>query len=174
MNELRGSGRLSEENPIADDGDELRFCSTCAFGSVCLPAGVDKAALRELPVHDGNAEPTKSLRATLRVPTNAVFFRVHFPRKPIFPGTMLMRSKLKLVALLAAEIPMPKPESDWRLQNITGMKLRAFIEPGEVLDMEAELIEAKEGNLTIAVGARRGRKLAGAAQALLRSGSRQS
>lgn len=50
MNELRGSGRLAEDNPIADDGDDLRFCSTCAFGSVCLPAGVDKAALRELHV----------------------------------------------------------------------------------------------------------------------------
>lgn len=34
--------------PIADDGDELHFCSTCAFGSVCLPEGVDKTALREL------------------------------------------------------------------------------------------------------------------------------
>jgi len=33
---------------IADDGDDLRFCSTCAFGSVCLPAGVDKTALRDL------------------------------------------------------------------------------------------------------------------------------
>jgi CRP/FNR family transcriptional regulator len=32
----------------ADDGDDLHFCSTCAFGSVCLPAGVDKTALREL------------------------------------------------------------------------------------------------------------------------------
>ena len=31
-----------------DDGDELRFCSTCAFGSVCLPEGVDKSALRSL------------------------------------------------------------------------------------------------------------------------------
>ena len=35
-------------NPIADGGDDLRYCSTCAFGSVCLPAGVDKTALREL------------------------------------------------------------------------------------------------------------------------------
>ena len=35
-------------NPIADDGDELHFCSTCAFGTVCLPAGVDKKALHEL------------------------------------------------------------------------------------------------------------------------------
>jgi len=41
-------GRKIRASPIADDGDELRFCSTCAFGSVCLPQGVDKAALHEL------------------------------------------------------------------------------------------------------------------------------
>ncbi|MGQ0428408.1 MAG: helix-turn-helix domain-containing protein [Gammaproteobacteria bacterium] len=34
--------------PIVDDGDELRFCSTCAFASACLAAGVDKGRLREL------------------------------------------------------------------------------------------------------------------------------
>jgi CRP/FNR family transcriptional regulator len=34
--------------PIADDGDELRFCSTCAFANSCLAAGVDKSRLREL------------------------------------------------------------------------------------------------------------------------------
>ena len=50
MNKLRGGGNLPEENPMADDGDELRFCSTCAFGSVCLPAGIDKRALSELHV----------------------------------------------------------------------------------------------------------------------------
>jgi CRP/FNR family transcriptional regulator, anaerobic regulatory protein len=33
---------------MPDDGDELRFCSTCAFGSICMPQGVDKAALAEL------------------------------------------------------------------------------------------------------------------------------
>jgi len=33
---------------MPDDGDELRFCSTCAFGSVCMPQGVDKAMLAEL------------------------------------------------------------------------------------------------------------------------------
>jgi len=43
----RAGGRPAP-NPIADDGDERRFCSTCAFGSVCLPAGVDKSALNEL------------------------------------------------------------------------------------------------------------------------------
>lgn len=48
MSELVPAGKLPAPNPIADDGDELHFCSTCAFGSVCLPAGVDKTALHEL------------------------------------------------------------------------------------------------------------------------------
>lgn len=40
--------RLSK--PIADDGDELRFCTTCAFSAACLERGYDKSHLRELHV----------------------------------------------------------------------------------------------------------------------------
>ncbi|KLJ01088.1 helix-turn-helix domain-containing protein [Luteimonas sp. FCS-9] len=36
--------------PIADDGDEVRFCSTCAFSSACLAEGYDKTDLRDLHV----------------------------------------------------------------------------------------------------------------------------
>jgi CRP/FNR family transcriptional regulator len=47
--------------PIADDGDALRFCSTCAFSEACLSQGFDKSALGELhvlvehigPFHEG-------------------------------------------------------------------------------------------------------------------------
>lgn len=35
-------------HPIADDGDEVTFCSTCAFSSACLSEGYDKRALVEL------------------------------------------------------------------------------------------------------------------------------
>lgn len=35
---------------LADDGDELTFCSTCAFSQACLSHGMDKSALRELHV----------------------------------------------------------------------------------------------------------------------------
>ncbi len=35
---------------LADDGNELRFCSTCAFSQACLDQGMDKAALGELHV----------------------------------------------------------------------------------------------------------------------------
>lgn len=33
---------------IADDGNEIRFCTTCAFSSACLAQGLDKGSLREL------------------------------------------------------------------------------------------------------------------------------
>ena len=38
------------KSPIADDGDEFHFCSTCAFSSACLASGFDKTHLRELHV----------------------------------------------------------------------------------------------------------------------------
>lgn len=33
---------------LADDGDGLRFCSTCAFSQACLDQGMDKASLADL------------------------------------------------------------------------------------------------------------------------------
>jgi CRP/FNR family transcriptional regulator len=34
----------------ADDGDEMRFCSTCAFSKACLAEGMDKGSLRDLHI----------------------------------------------------------------------------------------------------------------------------
>ncbi len=57
------SGRITQHNPIADDGDQYQFCSTCAFGAVCVGRGVDKIGLSELhclvehagPYHPGDS-----------------------------------------------------------------------------------------------------------------------
>ena len=46
MNRVPGQLR----GPIADDGDELHFCSTCAFSNACQAQGYDKTHLRELHV----------------------------------------------------------------------------------------------------------------------------
>ncbi|MEO6226453.1 MAG: helix-turn-helix domain-containing protein [Thermomonas sp.] len=35
---------------LADDGDTLKFCTTCAFSQACMDEGMDKAALMELHV----------------------------------------------------------------------------------------------------------------------------
>ena len=40
----------TDERTVADDGDALHFCSTCAFSQACLSEGMDKAALMDLHV----------------------------------------------------------------------------------------------------------------------------
>ena len=45
---LRPNSRLKIAH--ADDGDQLHFCSTCAFSAACLGHGYDKARLAELHV----------------------------------------------------------------------------------------------------------------------------
>jgi CRP/FNR family transcriptional regulator len=47
---VKTSTRNRLNQPIADDGDEFRFCTTCAFSSACLSSGYDKAHLRDLHV----------------------------------------------------------------------------------------------------------------------------
>lgn len=48
MNNAIPIQRFAQSDPGSGDGDEVRFCSTCAFGEVCLPGGYDKTALRDL------------------------------------------------------------------------------------------------------------------------------
>ncbi|WP_024888871.1 helix-turn-helix domain-containing protein [Luteimonas huabeiensis] len=51
-----------DERVLADDGDALNFCSTCAFSQACLAEGMDKGSLQDLhmlvqhvgPVHAGD------------------------------------------------------------------------------------------------------------------------
>ncbi len=52
---------LADARTVADDGDSLHFCSTCAFSQACLAHGMDKRELLDLhvlvehvgPVHAG-------------------------------------------------------------------------------------------------------------------------
>ncbi|RZA20231.1 MAG: cyclic nucleotide-binding domain-containing protein [Lysobacteraceae bacterium] len=39
-----------DERTLADDGNALRFCSTCAFSQACMDEGMDKASLGDLHV----------------------------------------------------------------------------------------------------------------------------
>jgi CRP/FNR family transcriptional regulator len=47
---MRGVPEKRATAPLADDGDEFNFCSTCAFSAACLERGYDKSHLRELHV----------------------------------------------------------------------------------------------------------------------------
>jgi len=45
---------------LADDGDSLTFCSTCAFSQACLSEGMDKSALMDLHVLVEHVGPLKA------------------------------------------------------------------------------------------------------------------
>ena len=48
---------LRRDLSLAEVGDALRFCRTCAFSLVCLESGLDKPQLKELKVHIGHSDP---------------------------------------------------------------------------------------------------------------------
>lgn len=108
-----------------------------------------------------------TMRANLQVPMEAPFFNDHFPRRPVFPGSLLMQNMLCLVSQLAAQLPAPAGGEAWKLQDVTGMKLRAFIPPGDALQLEAKLVQVEGTAATVSVESRRNGKLAGAASVIL-------
>jgi len=75
------------------------------------------------------------LRATLQVPSDAAFFHDHFPRRPVFPATLLLDTEIGLALDLASEAPwahgnQPLPE------RVTHVKMRSWIEPGQSVDID--------------------------------------
>ncbi|MBU6300293.1 MAG: hypothetical protein KGS60_01965 [Verrucomicrobia bacterium] len=119
--------------------------------------GVPEFALEELVVETGGIA-----RARLQVPGEAPFFEDHFPRRPVFPGTLLMNMNLKLVDALAGSIP---PETGrWAARAVCDMKLRAFIPPGSGLDLEAKVLEHSAAALLVSVQTKAGGRLQGAAR----------
>jgi 3-hydroxymyristoyl/3-hydroxydecanoyl-(acyl carrier protein) dehydratase len=131
-----------------------RFHFLCKTGAT--PGGF--AGVPAFALEPGDAEPGRAKRATLRVPAEAPFFADHFPRRPVFPGTLLMHANLRLAAALAAEIPAPAGVR-WRMASVSDVKLRAFTPPGEVLGLEAKPADAAVEALEIVVETRNGKRL---------------
>ena len=81
----------------------------------------------------------QSLRATLAVPTDAPFFGDHFPRRAVFPATLLLDAQIRLALGLAREAEPWKDREDPRPARVTHVKMRAFIIPGQDVDLAIEL-----------------------------------
>jgi 3-hydroxymyristoyl/3-hydroxydecanoyl-(acyl carrier protein) dehydratase len=150
-----------------DDPQALRnhFATLCRHGAT--PGGFD--GIPPLAFARTSSEPGQSARATLQVPVSAPFFADHFPRRPVFPGTLLMNLNLQLAAALAAEIPAPGG-GRWDLRAVSDVKLRAFIPPGEQLELEAKLGGRAKDSATVIVETRKGKKLVGGARVSFTTG----
>ena len=92
--------------------------------------GVDVVPLVPLAHETG-----RSSRARLDVPVDAPFFADHFPRRPVFPGTLL----LERMTTLAAGVAKEAVGREVAVLRVTDVKLRAFTAPGATLTLNANV-----------------------------------
>ena len=87
---------------------------------------------------------------------DAPYFADHFPRRPVFPGTLLIDALAGLSVQLASEAlpgtPVLMPTS------ISNVKIRSFTPPDTTLELEIELLETEGERARLKLGARSGGK----------------
>jgi 3-hydroxymyristoyl/3-hydroxydecanoyl-(acyl carrier protein) dehydratase len=94
--------------------------------------------------------PGQRLRAAMHVPESAPFFGDHFPRRPVFPATLLLDAQIRLALRLAGET-LP-PGQPLRPVRVADVKMRSFILPGHAVEIETGMRSATDGaaELTLA------------------------
>jgi len=115
------------------------------------------------PVEVTHRVPGTALRATLDVPADAPFFADHFPRRPVFPATLLLDAKMRLAMDLAREAPEFR-DAEPRPLRVTHVKMRSFIVPSQRLDLGVELSPAGDGAMKAMLSAKTGERLVASAR----------
>jgi 3-hydroxymyristoyl/3-hydroxydecanoyl-(acyl carrier protein) dehydratase len=114
------------------------------FEVLCGP-GAPAARLRALPACEvavNERVPGRAATATLRVPASAPFFGDHFPRRPVFPGTLLLDRLLGLALDVGREAA---PGAALAPARVSDVKMRAFIAPGQAVELKVELERQGDG-----------------------------
>jgi 3-hydroxymyristoyl/3-hydroxydecanoyl-(acyl carrier protein) dehydratase len=96
----------------------------------------------DTPSIDVGERAAGKLRATLAIPTDAPYFADHFPRKPVFPATLLMDALGTLAASVAGD--------DARVAGMRDVKVRQFMPPGETLAITVDLNDAGDEGRVVA------------------------
>ncbi len=77
------------------------------------------------------------LKAQSVVPMESPVFEGHFPGMPLVPGVLLIETMAQASGMLL--LAVKDFEAMPFLMSVDGAKMRTFVEPGAVLDIEAEL-----------------------------------
>jgi 3-hydroxymyristoyl/3-hydroxydecanoyl-(acyl carrier protein) dehydratase len=101
------------------------------------------AGLPEFDLERAESVPGERVKALLRVPESAAFFHDHFPRRPVFPATLLLDSQIRLAVGLAQEAASSPDGSALTATRVLDVKVRSFIAPGQVLEIGAERVQSE-------------------------------
>jgi 3-hydroxymyristoyl/3-hydroxydecanoyl-(acyl carrier protein) dehydratase len=111
------------------------------------------------------SEPGQSLEGEIHIPAEAAFFGDHFPRNPVFPGTLLMHLNLAAAADLFAD--GDGGGASWQAVRVTDVKIRSFMLPGEILALTAAVQSREAGEAVVLVETKRGKRLTSSARVVL-------
>ena len=95
--------------------------------------------------------PGQRLRAAMNVPVSAPFFADHFPRRPVFPASLLLDAQVRLALQLAGEMLPPGPRL--RPARVADVKMRSFILPGQTVEIEAAIRSATDETAELSLAA---------------------
>src|SRR5882672_10456368 len=91
-------------------------------------------------------EPGESGEGEYMVRGDEPFLRGHFPGQPIFPGVLLVEAAAQLAGTVAQSDPQIPPLGGLKLTAMRGIKILGTARPGEVIQLEAKVLN-RLGNL---------------------------
>lgn len=105
----------------------------------------------------------QSIDAHLAVPANAALFADHFPRRPVFPATLLLHA----LSHWAVELARDRANADCApvLASVSNVKVRTWTLPGQTLDLHVEALAADGSSLPMRLAARSGERTVATARA---------
>lgn len=87
-------------------------------------------------------EPGKRARARKCVSYNEPYFAGHFPGEPVMPGVLIVEAMAQAGAVAMLSQPQMKGRTAY-FAGIQSAKFKQKVVPGNVLDMEVEIVKVK-------------------------------
>jgi 3-hydroxymyristoyl/3-hydroxydecanoyl-(acyl carrier protein) dehydratase len=107
--------------------------------------------------------PGTRRRAKLQVPSSASYFTDHFPRRPVFPATLMLDAALRVATPFVNASPQAAVK--YRPARVTNVKMRDFTLPGQTVEIVIEPLAPTGAGPRVSVTARSGERTVATARA---------
>lgn len=87
-------------------------------------------------------EPGKRAKARKCVSYNEPYFAGHFPQEPVMPGVLIVEAMAQAGALAMLSLPQMKGKTAY-FAGIQSAKFKKKVEPGDVLELDVEIVKVK-------------------------------